>query len=48
MKVYKNMTETGTTPARSSKFCDVDTGSVMDLCSCLNVEAISYNGQQSS
>jgi len=40
------MTETGTTPACSSKFCDVDSGQVMDGCSCLNVEATSYNGQQ--
>ena len=35
------MTETGTTTAWSSKFCDVDTGLVMDGCSYLNVEATS-------
>lgn len=40
------MTETGTTPACSSKLCDEDTGPVMDGCSCLNVEVTSYNGQQ--
>ena len=40
------MTETGTTPACSSKFCGVDTGQLMDGCSCVNVEAISCNGQQ--
>jgi len=40
------MTETETTPACSSKFCGAYTGPVMDGCSCVNVEAISCNGQQ--
>ena len=40
------MTETGSTPAFSSKFCDVDPGPVADGGSCLNVEVAIYNGQQ--
>jgi len=45
-KCTKPTTETGTTPACSSKFCDMDFGPVMDGCTCVNVEGTSYNGQR--